>query len=138
MYKIKHTVCFLLTIIICVSSCRSQINNVSVKINIIDDKGNNIPEDKMKLYNKDTILISQTNLDGILEFYKLRKGKYKIDVSSFGNYTMKNIIIKLKSSEEQLVLEVKSVEVGHVDVEWDGGWVTYEDKDGNIKTIRCK
>ena len=126
-----------ITLIFCYS-CNAQ-QNIVLRLNIVDEKKIGIPQAEIILSNKDTSIVTKADLEGKLKIIELKKGTYKIYVSAMGYYILNDHSIKLKSERQQLYVEMKLANnLPNVNVEWEGGWVTLKDKEGNIISIRSK
>lgn len=119
-------------------SCGAQ-ETVVLNISVLDENKVGIPHAEIKLSTGKSTIIKKTNLEGETSIGGMQKGSYAIDVSAVGYHTLKNYSIRLESDQERINVEMQSPNnLSSPNVEWDGGWVTLEDKEGKIKSIRLK
>lgn len=134
--KYKFLIC---AIVVIVSACNAQNKVTNLQIKILDEQKEGLPQSYLEISNKDTIIKQQTGLDGLLELKNFKKGEYKISVSVVGYYKLNDYPISLIKEQEFLNIEMKPVQnLNTPNILWEGGWVTYEDKDGKIKSIKTK
>ena len=120
-------------------ACSAQNNLITTKIVVVDENKSGLPEALVKIYNVDTIIVQKADLNGLVDLKNINYGSYKIDVTATGYYRILGYSIDLKEKEEVVEIEMlPAVNNTDIDVEWAGGWVTLQDKDGKVKCIRSK
>lgn len=120
-----------------ISSCNEQVNKVYVSVKVLDEKGNGLPESQIQFNGQDTIFVIKTDFEGNVELQSLKAGNYKVDVSYVGYYSLEDYSI-LIDKDQQLNFEMKSFDLEAPNVEWEGGWITFEDDNGKIRSIKIK
>ncbi len=120
-------------------SCTSQEVKINAEVRIVDENKNGLPEAQIKMYNSDTTIDTKADLNGLLGLKNIRAGTYKLDVEAVGYYKLSAYAITLSNAQENLKIEmIPASGINDAHVEWSGGWVTIEEKNGEIKCVRSK
>ena len=133
--EMRHLIIILISLLI--YSCNRQNNRVDVFVKVFDVEGNGLPGSLLNFKGKDTTFFAKTDFEGNLALKGLKMGTYQVDVSYVGHYPLKGYSVLI--DREQLSFELKSgLDLDSIDIRWQGGWVTFEDENGKVKSVRMK
>lgn len=126
-----------LLVILVNCSCNSKNKRFDIGVKIVDENGEGLPESIIEFSNDDTTFSSKTNLEGILNYKKIKTGYYIVNILTVGYYSIEKYSILLDKNQ-QIEFQMKPLNLETPIVKWKGGWVTFEDKNGKIKSVKAK
>jgi hypothetical protein len=132
----KHLL--LILTLLSISSCFEKNHKVNISIKVLDEKGNGLPESIIELSGKDTVLVNKTDFEGKLILQDLKIGTYKLNISYIGHYPIKDSIILITQEKELYFKMNSSIGLDSANIKWNGGWVTFEDEKGQLRSVKSK
>ncbi len=128
-------VCFVLSL----ASCNAQQSVAVLKIKIVDEQKIGLPEANIKISSSDTTINFKADLEGNIDVKNFKTGLYQVSSFAVGCFNLSNYPINITTNNTMIEIEMKQLEgLKSGSVEWSGGWVTLEDKQGKIISIRSK
>jgi len=125
--------------VLSLTSCSAQQRVAELKIKIVDVQKTGLPEANIKISSSDTIINFKADLDGNIDIKNLKTGLYQVSAFAVGCFNLSNYPINITNNNTMIEIEMKQLDgLKSGSVEWSGGWVTLEDKQGKIISIRSK
>ena len=119
--------------------CSAQQRIKVLKMKIVNEQKTGIPEANIKITNSDTTINFKVDLEGTIDIKNLKTGLYQVSAFAVGCFNLSNYPIKIINNNTMIEIEMKQLDgLKSGSVEWSGGWVTLEDKQGKIMSIRSK
>jgi hypothetical protein len=125
--------------VLSLASCSAQQKVAVLKIKIVDEQKIGLPEANVKISSSNKTINFKANLEGNIDVKNFKTGFYQVSVFAVGYFNLSNYTINIANNNTMIEIEMKQLKgLKSASVEWSGGWVTLEDKQGKIISIRSK
>ena len=128
-----------MVLILSLASCSAQDRLAVLKIKVVDEQKVGLPEANIKISSSDTTINIKADLEGNINVKNFKVGLYQVSAFAVGCFNLSNYNINITKNNTMIKIEMKQLKGLKSDpVEWSGGWVTLEDSQGKLISIRSK